>query len=146
MSAVGRRFILIAVAGACLCALPARAEDQVLSANLSCRPEASPGRVLCEVELEVSAGRLPWADALVTAAPAFVRPLRSRVGPRQAGTRQATRIRLPIALVATASGKGKVSVRARAVVCHKPSKGPELCLPRTRELSTMIRVGPIRER
>jgi hypothetical protein len=102
--------------------------------------------VLCEVELEVSRGRLPWADALVTAAPGFVRPLRSRVGPRQAGARQDTRIRLPIALVATASGHGRLEVRARAVVCTRSPEGPELCLPDTRTLRTDVHVGPIRER
>ncbi len=145
MAGVGRRFRLLAALGLCFCAIPAHAEDQVLSANLSCRPQASPGRVLCEVELEVSSGRLPWADALVTDAPRFVRPLRSRVGPRQAAE-QDTRIRLPIALVATESGSGRLRVRARAVVCRKSTKGGELCLPETRDLATAIHVGPIRER
>lgn len=140
--------VLLALAGTALAAFPARAEDSAakLSANLSCRPQASPGRVLCEVELEVASGRLPWADALVTSAPRFVRPLRSRVGPRQARTRQPTRIRLPIALVATASGRGKLEVRARAVVCSPSSGGAELCVARTRDLQTAIHVGPIHER
>lgn len=145
---MGGRLLLLALAGACLCAVPARAEDsaQTLGANLSCRPQASPGRVLCEVELEVSRGRLRWADALVTTAPGFVRPLRSRVGPRQAETRQDSRIRLPIALVATASGQGRLEVRARAVLCTRSPGGPELCLPETRTLSTDVHVGPIHER
>ncbi len=141
-----RRLLLAALCGACLAAPPARAAGSALSVSLSCRPQASPGRVLCEVELEVGAGRLPWADALVTAAPPFVRPLRSRVGPRQARTHQPTRMRLPIALVATASGHGTLRVRARAVVCTKARHAAELCVPETRELSAAISVGPIQER
>lgn len=145
MGSVSRWVLPLLLCGFGLTASSARAEDGALSATLSCRPQASPGRVLCEVELDVASGRLPWADALVTAAPPFVRPLRSRVGPRQATLRQVRRIRLPVALVATTSGHGRLQVRARAVVCRESLDGTELCLPATRLLSTTVHVGPIRE-
>ena len=141
------RCVLVSLGGVLALALPASAEPtpDALRASLSCRPQASPGRVLCEVELEVAQGRLRWGDALVTAAPRFVRPLRSRVGPRQASGQEPTRMRLPIALVATASGKGRLDVRARAVVCSPAPAGAELCLPRALDVHALVHVGPIRE-
>ena len=51
-----------------------------LSARLECQRRPTPGRVLCEAELELSSGVLRWVDVLVVEAPAFARPLRARVG------------------------------------------------------------------
>ena len=62
----------------------AAAEERGMKAELTCRAEAAPGRVLCELKYSAGSGaRLVWADALVTAAPEFVRPLRSRVTPER---------------------------------------------------------------
>jgi len=124
-----------------LLALPAWAEAPGMTAGLSCRPEAAPGRVLCELHYSVDAGaRLVWADALVTAAPDFVRPLRSRVTPerfKEVGTAER---KLNLAFVAAKSGTGQVSVRARAVVCRGAGE-QERCRPESQDVRAEIRVG-----
>jgi hypothetical protein len=116
------------------------AEVPGMSAALSCRPEAAPGRVLCELSCSASAGtRLVWADALVTEAPAFARPLRARVSPERFGEVGQNQRKLGLAFVASAPGTGRVSVRARAVVCR--GQGQERCRPETQDVQAELRVG-----
>ncbi|HKY35939.1 MAG TPA: hypothetical protein VJN18_08375 [Polyangiaceae bacterium] len=108
---------------------------------LSCRPEAAPGRVLCELTYQAPSGaRLVWVDALVTRAPDFVRPLRSRLGPGRFGAAGSGERRLSLAFVAGQNGVGLVTVRARGVVCR--GSGPaESCRPEGHDVQTEIRVG-----
>lgn len=128
------RLLLLAV---CAVALVGAAPLPV--ARLSCRPEAGPGRVLCELEVEAPASqRLTWADALVVEAPAFAAPLRARVGSSQATARTDSRIRLPVALGATHAGEGLLRVKARYVTC--PS-APGPCSSGTRTVEAAVRVG-----
>lgn len=87
------------------------------SVTARCQRVASPGRVLCEVETEVQSGELAWADTVVLSTPAFAKPLRARVGPSEASARTPRRLRLPVALVATATGDGTVVFGARGVAC-----------------------------
>lgn len=125
-----------------LCSTSASAEPAADEARLSCRRESAPGRVLCELEVEVSRGRLAWADALVERTPEFARALRSRVGPGSATGGTPRRLRLPLALAATATGTGELVVRARYVACEPGSGGRELCAPRARTVSARVEVGP----
>lgn len=112
-----------------------------LAVELHCRPEAAPGRVLCELKCAVAPGkRLVWADALVTAAPDFARPLRSRVAPERFAPAAATERKLSLALVASKPGVGQVTVRARAVVCQGEGDA-ERCHPESREARAELRVG-----
>jgi hypothetical protein len=124
-----------------LLATPASASVPGMKAELSCRAEAAPGRVLCELKYVAAAGaRLVWADALVTAAPEFVRPLRSRVTPerfKQAGSDER---KLSLAFVASKAGVGQVTVKARAVVC-RGSGERERCRPESQDARAEIRVG-----
>jgi hypothetical protein len=125
-----------------LLALPVRAEEPGFRAELSCRPEAAPGRVLCELKYSVDGGqRLTWTDALVTAAPDFARPLRARVPQERFGqpTSESER-KLNLAFVAARAGTGRVTVRARAVVCQGQGSR-EVCRPRTRDVEAELRVG-----
>jgi hypothetical protein len=133
------RFGLLACALSC--AGLASADAAQVSAELSCRPEAAPGRVLCELKYAAASGaRLTWADALVTATPAFVKPLRSRVTPERSLDAAASTRKLSLAFVATQGGVGPVTVRARAVVCR--GTGPsERCHPETHDVTAEIRVG-----
>lgn len=110
-------------------------------ARLSCRREAAPGRVLCELEVEVTRGRLAWADALVERTPEFARALRTRVGPGSAAGGTARRLRLPLVLAATATGSGELGVRARYVACAPTGEGRELCSPSSRVVSARVEVG-----
>lgn len=112
-----------------------------LHARLECRRELSPGRVLCELTVEVrgAGARLAWADALVREVPDFTKPLRSRVGPRQGTRKNPQTIVLPLALVATRSGKGELTVEARGVVCAEPSN--KACTPRKQRVRAAVEVG-----
>lgn len=121
--------------------VPAAAEEAEVNAVLACRPEAAPGRVLCELTFTArSAARLAWADALVTATPPFAKPLRARVTPERSLDAQATERKVSLAFVATQSGVGRVTVRARAVVCRGQGQ-TERCHPESHDVQAELRVG-----
>jgi hypothetical protein len=127
-------------------ALPAialAAPVEELSARLVCPPRPGPGRVVCEVELEVETGALAWADVLVMQAPPFAAPLRSRVGPSALFMKTEQRQRLQLALAATGAGSGRLRVRARAVWCADADQ--RACRPVVREAEASVQVGPITE-
>ena len=125
----------------CFAANASGAEPARMSAELSCRPEAAPGRVLCELKCSVASGsRLAWADALVTHAPTFARPLRSRVTPERFKEASGAERKLSFAFVAATSGVGSVTVRARAVVCSGAGER-ERCRPESQDVTAELRVG-----
>lgn len=121
----------------------AAAPPGVLSARLECQRRATPGRVLCEAELEVETGTLVWADVLVLDAPGFAPPLRARVGPGAVFMKTEQRHRLQLALAATAAGEGVLRVRGRAVVC--PDRAGTDCHALVRQAEAVVAVGPIVE-
>src|SRR5260221_1406592 len=108
---------------------------------MSCERKATKGRVICDVELEAQQGRIAWADVVVVEAPRFAPPLRSRVGIADARSRTDKRVRLPVAFLATAQGRGAVGMRARAVVCRANEGGAEACRPVTKDVTAEIVVG-----
>lgn len=129
--------------GGLVLALPLAASGDTgdASATLVCRPEAAPGRVLCELTFAARDGaRLAWADALVTATPPFAKPLRARVTPERSLDARANERKLSLAFVATQSGVGRVTVRARAVVCSGQGQG-ERCHPESHDVQAELRVG-----
>jgi hypothetical protein len=129
------------VAASVVAALPASAAAPSFEAELACRPEAAPGRVLCELTCRATgAARLTWADALVTEAPSFVRPLRSRVAPERFDGSNTGERKLKLALVANGPGVGELKVKARAVLCEGAGAS-ERCRPQTRDVSAEVRVG-----
>jgi hypothetical protein len=109
----------------------------VIHANVVCAPVVGPGRVLCDLTVGASSGKLAWVDALVVRAPAFARPLRSRV---VAAADPAGSASVKLALVATEAGKGELQVRVRAVVCHEAQSG-QWCGPETATVSGAVEVG-----
>jgi hypothetical protein len=133
---------------AALCALGvasltrgATAEPPSIRAELSCRPEPAPGRVLCELAYRASAGvRIVWADALVTEAPAFAPPLRARVSPVRFAQAGSSERKLSLAFVASQVGAGTASVRARAVGCSGQA-AEERCRVHTQLVRAELRVG-----
>lgn len=131
------------VAGLTLSMGASGAPSDELSARLVCPPRPGPGRVVCEVELEVDAGTLAWADVLVIEAPSFAAPLRSRVGQAALFMKTDQRQRLQLALAATRAGSGRLRVRARAVACADPDG--RACHPVFREVEAPVQVGPITE-
>lgn len=127
--------------GLFLSAVPAGAEVPDMKAELVCRAEAAPGRVLCELKYLVQPeARLVWADALVTAAPEFVRPLRARVTPERFKGAGVGERKLSLAFVAAKTGIGQVVVKARAVVCRGAGE-QERCHPESQDARAEIRVG-----
>ena len=119
----------------------ASGEEKSVKAELSCRPEAAPGRVLCELKYTASAGtRLVWADALVTSAPDFVKPLRARVTPERFKGAAPGERKLTLAFVAAKAGVGQVIVKARAVVCRGAGER-ESCRPESQDARAEIRIG-----
>jgi len=119
----------------------ASAQDNGADAELSCRPEAAPGRVICELACSAHPGlRLVWLDALVTRTPDFVKPLRSRIAaPRAVGASPAER-RLSFALVATRGGPGELAVTARLVLCRGRGQD-ERCFVESHGTAATLRVG-----
>jgi hypothetical protein len=129
------------LASALLASSASATEPSGLVAELSCRPEAGPGRVLCELKCHAPAGtRLVWADALVTRTPDFVKPLRSRLSPERFGAAGSGERKLSLAFVASQNGVGQVLVRARGVICRGQGS-TESCRPETRDIQAEIRVG-----
>ena len=126
-----------------LLALPASAELPSMKAELVCRAEAAPGRVLCELKYRAEAGgRLVWADALVTSAPEFVLPLRARVTPERFKAADFSQRKVILALVAAKPGIGQLVVKARAVACRGEGEGEgERCRPTTQDVRAEVRVG-----
>jgi hypothetical protein len=117
----------------------AGARDDALHARITCQPRATPGRVLCEAELEVETGVLRWADVLVSRAPAFAPPLRARVGPSALYMKTDQRQRLQLALAATEPGAGTLEIRARGVHC--PDASGRNCRPVVRQASASVSVA-----
>ncbi len=113
------------------------------SARLTCQRRPTPGRVVCEAELEVESGVLSWGDVLVLEAPPFALPLRSRVGQSAVVMQTAQRQRLQLALATTDAGQGTLKVRARAVLC--PDATGQGCRAAVREAEALVSVGPITE-
>jgi hypothetical protein len=111
-----------------------------LDVAASCERKAAKGRVLCDVEFEIQEGRIAWADVIVVQAPAFARPLRSRVGTLDARSRTDRRIHIPVAFVARDQGRGTVGFRGRAVVCA-PGAAREACAPVTHDVAVELKVG-----
>lgn len=121
----------------------AAASPSEFSVRLECQRRPTPGRLLCEAELEVRGGTLAWGDVLVLEAPGFAPPLRSRLGPSAVFMKTEQRQRLQMALAATDAGTGRLKVRARAVHCPEPPHGD--CRAVTAEAEAAVLVGPITE-
>jgi hypothetical protein len=129
----------LAVAFVLVAAVAPASEPEELTTLLRCEPAPTPGRVRCSLALEVGQNlRFSWVDALVVRAPAFARPLRSRVPQRKLG--KDSKAEVLLALLASGTGRGTLTVRARAVVCSRAE--PSACRPLSRDASIELEVGP----
>jgi hypothetical protein len=134
------RKVFVALASATALAGPgARAEEDAgaLGAEMRCEHVDAPGRVRCEVEARVSAGEsIADGDVIIVRTPAFITPLRGRIGPGDAVTREAQVWRWALALGARERGSGDLEARVRVVVCRAAA-----CLPRDAPLKVRVVVG-----
>lgn len=139
LSARMRRVAWVAVGGLALAAR-ARADDPLLSARVACAPVAGPGRIVCQLDVAASSGKLVWVDALVVQAPPFARPLRSRIVLQVGSTGALGTASAKLALVATGLGKAELQVRVRGVLCREGANG-ESCGPELAPVSAVVEVG-----
>jgi hypothetical protein len=108
----------------------------MLRATVVCDQPAAPGRLRCDVEARGKQGTVRWADVEIVRAPAFITPLRGRVGPREATTRENDLWRWSLGLVSRERGEGDVTARVRAVVCEG-----EMCTPEEVVAIGHVKVG-----
>jgi hypothetical protein len=139
-----RVFAWLSLGAVALCASSnARAEAKAVASSLSaqviCPPAASPGRIVCGLSARAASGKLVWADALVVRAPAFARPLRSRVV-AELSADHPNLASAKLALVATELGQGELELRVRAVVCREGPNG-EACAPEVAVAVGAVSVG-----
>jgi hypothetical protein len=111
--------------------------DVPTTVKMSCEKIGQPGRVRCEVEARVASGTvIRWGDVEITSVPAFVTPLRGRIGPREATTREDDAWRWAFALAAREKGTGDVQARVRLVTCVGTK-----CAPRQLPVTAKVQVG-----
>jgi hypothetical protein len=116
----------------------ARADEPKPAVALQCDRATEPGRVRCSVEAKVGAGEaIRWGDVEILETPDFAQPLKGRVGPKEASTREDAAWRWGFALLARRAGTGALKARVRVVVCVEKSG----CTPHTVEAQTTLRVG-----
>ncbi len=139
MSSTLRPLLLALIASAPL-GVSAAERTPILTAQLSCQRATGPGRILCELDTQARSGKLVWSDALVVRAPGFARPLRSRFVAKLDSS-GAPRASAKLALVASATGQGKLELLARGVVCNVGASG-EWCGPEAVPVTALIEVGP----
>lgn len=114
-----------------------------VSASIECAPATEPGRLRCEVVARAAAPLvLRWGDVEIVSTPDFVTPLRGRIGPRDAVTREPETLRWALALVAKSRGSGDVHARVRLVACESGGDGgAERCSPYVSEAVGRVLVG-----
>ena len=114
--------------------------DPAPAVKIVCERIQQPGRVRCEVEVRVpassTASAIRWGDIEIVQVPAFVVPLKGRIGPRDATTREPELWRWAFALAAREKGSGDVSARVRVVMCKA-----ERCATRVVPVSAHVAVG-----
>ncbi len=111
--------------------------DAPPAVKMTCERIAQPGRVRCEVEARVAAGTvIRWGDVEIVGVPAFVTPLRGRIGPREATTREDDAWKWALALAAKERGTGDVQARVRLVTCAAGK-----CAPRQVAVTARVQVG-----
>jgi hypothetical protein len=132
--------VFTSVAVAFSVSVRAAGAEPELDARVACAPAVGPGRIVCELSAAASSGKLVWVDALVVKAPAFARPLRSRVVAPLAASGDLGTASAKLALVAAELGQGTLDVLVRGVVCHEGPSG-EHCAPAQARVSAAVEVG-----
>lgn len=113
-------------------ASPSRAEPSpAVYASVSCAAASKPGRIRCRAVLELpldEAGKrtLSWGELSITAAGEGVTPLRGRLGPLDAETRDDARITWTFSVAAAHVGERKLEVTLRGTLENKAGGAPQL--------------------
>ena len=113
-------------------------------ATATCTPASKPGRIKCravlELPIEVAAKRrIAWGELVVVSAGAGISPLRGRLGPLDAETRDDARIAWSFSVAAAEAGDRTMEVALRGALEPKPSGAPT---PVERRVTVTISVTP----
>ena len=105
---------------------------------MQCDRAGEPGRVRCSVEVHALEGLgISWAEVEIIGVPEFAVPLRGRLGPSDAASKEPARWRFPLALASRRVGRGEVTARVRTVECNADKR----CVTREALVKTEMVVG-----
>ncbi len=106
--------------------------------SMQCDRAGEPGRVRCSVEVRATEGLgISWAEVEIVGVPEFAVPLRGRLGPSDAASKEPSRWRFPLALASRRLGRGDVTARIRTVECNVDKR----CVTREALVKTEMVVG-----
>ena len=106
--------------------------------SMQCDRAGEPGRVRCSVEVRATEGLgISWVQVEIVGVPEFVVPLRGRLGPSEAASKEPSRWRFPLALASRRLGRGEVTARIRTVECNADKR----CVTREAQVKTEMVVG-----
>lgn len=100
-----------------LIATPARADGPLAHATVSCTPGSKPGRVRCRAVLELplaSTNKITWSELRIVSSDPSVTPLRGRLGPLDAESRDDRRVVWSFSVAASEVGDRAMRVRLLA--------------------------------
>ncbi len=115
--------------GLVLIAAPARAEAPLAHASATCTPANKPGRIRCRAVLELplsATNRIAWSELRVASSDPSVTPLRGRLGPLDAETRDESRVVWSFSVAAADVGDRSMRVRMLATLEPKSGGAPVL--------------------
>lgn len=131
LRSIGAVLLALAVSSVAAAAMAAPTNAE-LTVRAECHERVGAGRVRCEVEVELTSGKLRWAELRVLRVTAPLTVLRARTEPtRRLGP---ARLRLEPALAAEGPGNGTVELEVRTVVC--PADGE--CVPLRRAVTLAV--------
>ena len=125
-----------------LVATPTRAEAPLAHASASCTPANKPGRIRCRAVIEVplaATNRITWSEVRIVSSDASVTPLRGRLGPLDAESRDDGRVVWNFSVAASEVGDRSMRVRLLATLEPKSSGAPQLF---DHALDVPVRVKP----
>ena len=120
------------------------APDVAFFASATCAPASKPGRIRCRATIElpldaVATRRIGWAELLVVSADTGVVPLRGRLGPLDAETRDDGRVAWSFSVAAASAGERTLRVSLRATLENKEGGAGT---PVERVLAVAVKVAP----
>lgn len=124
---------------------PLRADEATpVFATVSCAAAAKPGRIRCRAALELpieaaAARRIRWAELVVVRADPGVTPLRGRLGPLDAETRDDARWTWSFSVAAADFGERSMDVAVRSAI--EPKAGGT-STPIVRTVRVLVAVSP----
>lgn len=137
------RALLLALS-ASLVALPAASATPLVHASATCAPATKPGRIRCRAVLELpleraAQSRIGWSEVRIVGGHPSVTPLRGRLGPLDAETRDDGRVVWSFSVAAAAPGELPMEVRLLATLESRQGGPPILT---DQKLVVPVRVIP----